>query len=112
MEKSFNREKESLNHTQNSISNSRVTNPNYMKQSSIQNNAKPYLQAMEDYRKLCLKTYSAPNNNFITTLKQESLNMYLDSYNLKEINVINKIIGEYHYFKQIILAPYDIHSKK
>jgi hypothetical protein len=72
---------------------------------------KPYLEAIEDYKKLCLKTYATQNSSFLSTLKQESLNIYLDSYNLKDINAINKIIGNYFYFKQIVLAPYDLNSK-
>ena len=75
------------------------------------NSNKPYLEAVEQYKKLCTKTTLGVNNNFLTTLKQESLNLFLENYSLKEIGILNKIIGGYYYFKQVVLAPADVHSK-
>src|SRR4051794_12002120 len=99
-----------LNLTNNTGNSSNIFTYNYNKQSSSTN--KPYLVAIEQYRKLCLKTYATPNNNFITTLKNEKIALYLDMYGIKDINVINKVIGAFHYFKQIILAPFDPNSNK
>lgn len=71
------------------------------------NQTKIYHQALEDYRKLCLKTYSSPNPVFASILKSEIMTIYLSQFNLKEIHCINRIIGKYQYFKEMILAPYD-----
>jgi hypothetical protein len=73
--------------------------------------SKPYLEAVEQYKKLCLKTTMGPNNNFLTALKQEGLSLFLENYSLKEIAITNKIIGSHFYFKQLILAPSDTTSK-
>ena len=70
-----------------------------------------YSEALEQYKKLCLKSYSGQNNSILNLIKQENLNLYLENYSLKEIIILNKIIGENFYFKQIIIAPFDIHSK-
>lgn len=104
----------SITHTQNSlnVSNANSNNFNFNRlMKSPSNSNKPYLEAIEYYKKLCLKTYTTQNSNFVNTLKNESLNLFLESYNLKEINIINKIIGSYYYFKQIVLAPFDVNSK-
>lgn len=68
-------------------------------------------RAIEEYRKLCIKTYSTPNPAFAAILKSDFLELYLSSHNLKEINCMNKIIGKYYYFNEIILAPYNPQSK-
>jgi len=70
-----------------------------------------YSEAIEQYKKLCLKSYSGHNNSILNLLKQENLNLYLDNYSSKEISILNKIIGENFYFKQILLAPSDLNSK-
>ena len=70
-------------------------------------NTKPYLKAIEEYRKLCLKTYSTPNQTFANILKSDQLNIFLDTYTLQEILVMNKLIGKYFYFKHIVLSPFD-----
>lgn len=72
---------------------------------------KPYLEAVEQYKKLCLKTTLGPNNNFLTALKQEGLSLFLENFSLKEIAITNKIIGSHFYFKQLVLAPSDTNSK-
>lgn len=67
-------------------------------------------QAIEEYSKLCMKTYLTPNPSFVSILKTDFLELYVSSYNLKEINCINKIIGKYYYFSEIILAPFNPQS--
>lgn len=83
------------------------TNPQSYGSKSSRAQQKPYVKAIEEYRKLCLKTYSTPNQGFASILKTEQLNLFLDTYSLPEILVINKLIGKYFYFKHIQLAPYD-----
>ena len=69
---------------------------------------KPFLKAVEAYRKLCVKSYSTPNQSFISLLKTGNLNFFLDNYTLKDILNINKIISKHYIFKQIILSPFDL----
>ena len=83
------------------------TNPQSYGSKSSRAQPKPYVKAIEEYRKLCLKTYSTPNQGFASILKTEQLNLFLDTYSLPEILVMNKLIGKYFYFKHIQLAPYD-----
>lgn len=113
MKKSILNTDNSQNVSSNTLNVTNSTSNNFLNRmmKSPTNANKPYLEAIEQYKKLCLKTYATLNSNFINTLKQESLNIFLDSYGLKEINVINKIIGSYYYFKQIVLAPFDINRK-
>ena len=71
------------------------------------NNYNPFQEAIDRYKKLCVKTFINAQQTFITTLKGENLNLFLDNYRLKDIQVINKIVGSYFYFRQIYLSPYD-----
>lgn len=71
------------------------------------NQSKIYNQAFEDYSKSCLKTFSTPNPVFASLLKSELMTIYLAQFDLKEIHCINKLIGKYQYFKEMILAPYN-----
>jgi hypothetical protein len=82
-----------------------------LKSSSNLKNDKPFLDSLEQYKKLCLKVHATPNNSFASVLKQDNLHIYLDNYNLKETSIINKVIGNSVYFKKITLAPYDQSSK-
>ena len=68
---------------------------------------KPFTKAIEDYRKICLKTYTTPNQSFISLLKSGDLCLYLSNYTLKDIFPICKIITKHSLFKQIILSPFD-----
>ena len=67
--------------------------------------------SVDFYKKLCLKLYISPNPILIQTLKQETFGICLDQFTLKEINLINKIIGKFHIFKQIIMSTSDTNSK-
>jgi hypothetical protein len=70
-------------------------------------NYKPYREAVDRYKKLCMKTFVEPNSNFLSTLKSENLSLYLENFNLRDIQNINQIVGSSFYFRQIILAPSD-----
>jgi hypothetical protein len=74
-------------------------------------NNKNYIEAIDQYKKLCVKTSANPQQGFIATLKGENLNIYLDNYSVRDIHVINKIIGVFFYFKQIFLSPFDARGK-
>jgi hypothetical protein len=104
----FNNSKNSLA-TESYMTATTVKMNKYVK--SPTNNHKPYLEAVDQYKKLCLKVYATENPSFVSVLKNESLNICLDVYNLKEISIMNKIIGSFYYFKQIVLAPCDVNSK-
>ena len=96
---------------------SHQSNPSYPKASSSRHpqsssssqhlQHKPFTKAIEDYRKLCLKSYSTPNQSFISLLKSGDLCLFLNSYTLKDIFPICKIIAKHFLFKQIILSPFD-----
>ena len=72
---------------------------------------KPYQEAIDRYKKLCVKSFINAQETFITTLKGEILNLFLDNYRLKDIQVINKIVGTFFYFRQIYLSPFDTRGK-
>jgi len=100
--------------SQNTISNSTMhhfTDPltqNNVR--SLSNLDKTYLVALTEYKKLCQKVHITENQSFINILKQENLNISPESYNLKEINIISKIIGSFYYFNQIVLSYQEINS--
>ena len=91
----------------NSSSNKKLINSS-SSSSSKRIQQQPFLKAVEAYRKLCVKSYSTPNQSFITLLKTGNLNIFLDNYTLKDILNINKIISKHYIFKQIILSPFDL----
>ena len=70
-------------------------------------NYKPYREAIERYKNLCRKTFIEPNSNFLSTLRGENLSLYLDYFNIRDIQNINQIVGSSFYFRQINLAPSD-----
>ena len=71
---------------------------------------KIYDHAVDFYKKLCLKLYISTNPTFVNLLKQDNLNISLDLFTLKEMNLINKTIGKFNYFKQISLSGCDPNS--
>jgi hypothetical protein len=66
--------------------------------------------AVDFYKKLCLKLYISTNSTFVNLLKQDNFNLSLDLFTLKEMNLINKTVGKFNYFKQISLSASDPHS--
>lgn len=67
-------------------------------------------QAVLFYQKLCLKFYYNSNSTFVNSLKQENLRLYLDSYTLKDMNLINQTIAKFLYFKSISISGKDPQS--
>ena len=79
-----------------------------------QNNIEPIIEppkesknAIDDYKKICVKSYTGLNNTILFQLRTDQLNIFLHSLTLKDINALSKIISKYYYFKHIQLGPYD-----
>ena len=64
-------------------------------------------KAIEDYKKICAKTYASPSTQIISQLRSDTLNLFLENFELKGINAIVKILNKYTYFLHIKLGPYD-----
>ena len=64
-------------------------------------------KAIEEYKKMCVKSYASPSSVIINQLRSDKLNIFLDSFNLKDINTLVKILNKYTYFLHIKLGPYD-----
>jgi hypothetical protein len=67
---------------------------------TTKNNKRINWDVIEEYKKLCLKSYVEPNTNLIAILKNENLVLNPD-YSLKEIIIVNKMIGKYLNYKTI-----------
>ena len=65
---------------------------------------------VEFYQKLCLKLYYTPNSTFVNSIKIDNLKLYLDQYTLKDMNLINKTVGKFLYFKSITVSGRDPNS--
>ena len=63
--------------------------------------------AIEDTKKLYQKYYENPSPQFLSQLKTETLNIFLDNYKFNDITVISRILNQYLFFKYLTLAPYD-----
>lgn len=72
---------------------------------------KQIVQGVEFYQKLCLKLYYTPNTTFVSSIKLENLKLYLDQYTLKDMNLINKTVAKFHYFRSITISSRDPNSK-
>lgn len=72
---------------------------------------KLYQKAINIYRKICSKTFSAANNTFIMNLKCEHMNLYIDNFGLKEIQAISRVVSLFFYFKGITVGISDPNSK-
>ena len=75
--------------------------------SSLDPIKKQIVNGVDFYQKLCLKLYYTPNSTFLNSIKQENLKLYLDQYNLKDMNLINKTLGKFFYFKSITVSSKD-----
>ena len=67
--------------------------------------------AIEDTKKLYQKYYENPNPLFLSQLKTQSINIFLDNYKFNDITVMTRILNKYFYFKYLVLAPYDPQKK-
>lgn len=75
------------------------------------NNNIQYQEAIKKYKNLCKKSFTNPQQTFIITLKGEILNLFIDNFRLKDVQIINKIVGAFFYFKHIYLSPFDTRGK-
>ena len=74
---------------------------------TVRDTKKLSIKALNFYRKICGKTFSAPNNNFIMCLKYDFLNFYIDNYSLKELPSMSRVISCFYYFKNIFISLSD-----
>jgi hypothetical protein len=58
------------------------------------------LDLVAEYQKLCLKSFIQSNPSLISVLKNENLNLNPE-YSMKEILIINKLIGKHLIYKKI-----------
>jgi len=72
--------------------------------------SKAYIQAIDSYKKICMKTYTNASSMALNSLKNENLAIYLDQFPVKEVFVLSKIISKYFYFKSLSIAPNDPNS--
>ena len=101
---------QTINQTENkTISTSKnLTVPNQEPQLSKRTKEiKENQKAIEDYKKICAKTYASPSTQIISQLRSDTLNLFLENFELKGINAIVKILNKYTYFLHIKLGPYD-----
>ena len=91
------------------MSSSIVVNSKYdlTKSPNSKTNTFIYSEAIEYYRKLCVKNYTHTNTQIVNLLKAENTNIYLDSYNFKEISILGKVLVNFSYMKSIVLSPTD-----
>jgi len=64
------------------------------------------LELIEEYKKLCLKSFIEQNPNLISVLKNENL-ILNPEYSMKEIIIINKLIGRHLIYKSILVETYE-----
>jgi len=57
---------------------------------------------LEEYKKLCLKSFVEQNPTLIGVLKNENL-VLNPEYSLKEMMIINKLIGKHLNYKSILI---------
>lgn len=65
-------------------------------------NKKICWDVLEEYKKLCLKSFVEPNPTLMSVLKNENLVLNPD-YTLKEVLIINKLIGKHLEYKSILV---------
>ena len=68
---------------------------------------KENILAIEETKKLYTKLFSNPSNIIINQLKGDSLKIYTNSFQPKDIQILSIIIAKYFYFNSIQLGTYD-----
>lgn len=75
-------------------------------------NVSENLKVIEDYKKICYKHLLNPNEIFLEQLSKNQINIYIDNYTLKEINVISKLLENHFSFKHIRLGNKNPNKKE
>lgn len=65
-------------------------------------NKKICWDVLDEYKKLCLKSFVEPNPTLIGVLKNENL-VLNPEYSLKEMAIINKLIGKHLNYTSILV---------
>ena len=76
------------------------------------NASKDFLNAIEDYKKLCVKYLLSPHPLFNEQMTKNQITFYLENYSLKDIIVISQVISKYFYFKHIKISDKDPNKKR
>ena len=76
------------------------------------NASKDFLNAIEDYKKLCVKYLLSPHPLFNEQITKNQITFYLENYSLKDIIVISQVISKYFYFKHIKISDKDPNKKR
>ena len=78
----------------NKTSRSKTSSNFYRKNKKITENQ----LAIDDTKKLYQKYYENPNPLFLSQLKTQTLNIFLDNYKFNDITVITRILNKYFFF--------------
>jgi hypothetical protein len=76
------------------------------------NASKDFLNAIEDYKKLCVKYLISPHPLFNEQITKNQITFYLENYSIKDIIVISQVISKYFYFKHIKISDKDPNKKR
>ena len=71
-----------------------------------------FLNAIEDYKKLCIKYLLNPHPLFNEQITKNQITFYLENYSLKDIIIISQILSKYFYFKHIKISDKDPNKKR
>ena len=76
------------------------------------NASKDFLNAIEDYKKLCVKYLISPHPLFNEQITKNQITFYLENYSLKDTIIISQILSKYFYFKHIKISDKDPNKKR
>ena len=76
------------------------------------NASKDFLNAIEDYKKLCVKYLLSPHPLFNEQITKNQITFYLENYSLKDTIIISQILSKYFYFKHIKISDKDPNKKR
>ncbi len=76
------------------------------------NASKDFLNAIEDYKKLCVKYLISPHPLFNEQITKNQITFYLENYSIKDIIVISQVLSKYFYFKHIKISDKDPNKKR
>ena len=77
----------------------------------IRNDTNAAKEALEYYRKACIKLYIGPSSNATNLLKSDTLEFSVDLLSLKEITIFSKLLGSFELYRHITFTgEIDRHS--